>query len=122
MVCQVYTQSVYDNHNRITHERVEAVVTAGQGATLPTITGSGTQAPPGTLGGAQITLFKSDDAGYTWVARESKYLGTFGSPRPARAVWWRLGQSRDRSYMFQISDPTQFFMVAIVAELTGGKW
>jgi hypothetical protein len=247
MAAEVCTQSVYDNHNRITHERVEAVVTVGQGATLPTVsspqltvtagfsavyggfidstsagfvtdvgpigsiapttingyvvsmiaasliggtaqmyvalygaptnlaftlifkdqggvtqtlvssagtvsqpggsgltvwtfansasynimtngnsyifsTGTAFQAPPGTLGGAIITLFKSDDAGYTWVAREGKQLGAFGSPRTARAVWWRLGQSRDRAYKFRISDPTEFFMVAIVAEVSGGRW
>jgi hypothetical protein len=106
---KIYTQSVYDNHNRISHHRVEAVVTAGQGT-------SATSAPT-------ITLFKSDDGGYTWVAREGKQLGVmgYGSP-PARAVWWRLGQARDRSYEFQISDPTIFFMVAIVTEVSGGKW
>lgn len=107
MALEIATQSVYDNHNRITHERVEAVVTAGQGD---------------ITNGAIITLFKSDDAGYTWVAREGLQLGVQGSPRPARAVWWRLGQSRDRAYKFRISDPTQFFMVAIVAEVSGGKW
>lgn len=117
---KVYTQSVYDNHNRITHERVEAIVTVAQGPK-----GASGLAPTpanASLAGATITLFKSDDAGYTWIAREGKALGTQGSPRTARAVWWRLGQSRDRSYEFQISDPTPFFMVAIVAELTGGKW
>lgn len=103
----ITTQSVYDQHNRITHRRLEVVITPGESPSLTT--------------GALITLFVSDDGGYTWYARETQNLGPLGQ-RQLRAYWTNLGQSRDRVYMFQISDPTPLFTVDIVAELDGGKW
>lgn len=102
------TQSVYDSHNRITHRRVECVITAGEAAS------SGT-------GNSEITLYASDDSGKTTTARAPRFLGAKGD-RLTRAVWFNLGQARDRSYTFQVSDPTPLFTVDILAELDGGRW
>lgn len=105
--CLFTTQSIYDNHNRITHRRLELVITPGASTSLTT--------------GALITLLVSDDSGQTWYARETVSLGALGQ-RTFRAFWTNLGQSRDRVYAFQLTDPTPTFAVDIVAELDGGKW
>lgn len=104
---RLYSQSIYDNHSRISHNRVEVVVTAG-GAEK-----SGED--------AKITLFKSDDSGATFKALATKSLGIQGA-RESRTFWMKLGQSRDRTYMTQISDPTPTFTVQMVADLVGGRW
>lgn len=101
------TQSVYYMNERIIHRRLEIMITPGAGFSF-------TQ-------GALITLFVSDDSGQTWRARESKQLGAIGQ-RTVRAFWTNLGQSRNRVYKFQISDPTPTFTVDISADLSGGKW
>jgi len=101
------TQSIFDNHNRITHRRVELIITAGEAPDL--------ESDP------LVTLWVSDDSGSTWYARETFGLG-FRGQRQMRVFWTNLGQSRDRVYRFTISDPTPAFTVCILAELEGGKW
>ena len=96
------TQSVYEDHNRITHRRVEVVMTAGSGSDLTTPT--------------RITLLSSDDSGVTFRANAPKDLGLPGE-RVTRAVWTNLGQSRDRVYKVEISDPSVLFAVDITAEI-----
>lgn len=103
----VTTQSIYDKHNRITHRRLELILTCGGSTSISQ--------------GAFVTLFSSDDSGQTWIARETKSLGALGQ-RQYRAFWTNLGQSRDRSYKFQISDPSPLFTVDVTADLDGGKW
>jgi hypothetical protein len=107
MRARITTQSIYDKHNRITTNRVEAVITCGEGSSLTR--------------GAQITLYKSKDSGATYTARQTKSLGASGQ-RQARAFWTKLGQQRDLALMFQISDPTPTFAVDIQADVVGGKW
>lgn len=107
MRATVTTQSIYDSHNRLAHRRLEAIVTAGNSPSLTT--------------GAYITAFKSDDSGATYKALPMRSLGRLGN-RKARAVWFNLGQSRDRTYKFEITDPTETFFVDIQAEIEGGKW
>ena len=101
------TQSIYDSHNRISHRRVEAVVTAGQSTSL--------------TAGANITCYVSDDSGQTYHALPLRNLGVDGA-YTARAYWMNVGLSRDRTYKFQISDPTPVFAVDMPAELQGGRW
>ena len=107
MLQQFVTQSIYDNNNRITHRRLEVVITVGEAPDL----------------GVEplITLFVSRDSGRTWRARETKPMG-FKGDREVRVFWTNLGQARNQTYMFQVSDPTPSYTVAIVAELDGGKW
>jgi hypothetical protein len=107
MRARITTQSIYDKHNRITTDRVELVVTCGEGTSLTT--------------GANVTLYKSKDSGATYTARQTKSLGAQGQ-RQARAYWTNLGQQRDLALAFQISDPTPTFAVDIQASVRGGKW
>lgn len=104
------TQSIYSNNNRITHQRLEAVVTVG-----------GAPTSAGLLNGALLTLRVSDDYGLTYYSRELDALGNDGN-RSLRAVWTGLGQARHRVYNFRISDPTPLFTVQQVAEWIVGLY
>jgi hypothetical protein len=101
------TQSVYDSHHRISHRRLEAVVTAGGSTSISS--------------GANLTCYKSDDGGRTYMALPMANLGAQGN-YTARAQWSNLGSAYDRAYKFLIADPTQLFVVDIVAELEGGRY
>jgi hypothetical protein len=106
LVSAFTTQSVYDRHNRISHRRVELVMTPG-GGTFTT--------------NPQVTLYRSDDSGNTFLALPLRGLGLVGQ-RNTRTTWFNLGQSRDRVYKFHISDPSPTFSVDILADLDGGHW
>lgn len=101
------TQAVYDRNNRIAHNRLELMITAGGTASFLT--------PP------QVTLFVSDDGGNTFTPRDDRSMGLVGQ-RSYRLVWFNLGQSRNRVYRFQISEATPSYVVDIFAELDGGQW
>lgn len=101
-----YTQSVYEQHNRITHRRIELVVTCGGSTTYQS--------------DAKITLLSSDESGAWYVARPTRTLGQQGQ-RSSRVFWTNLGQSRDRAYGFQVSDPTLLFTVEVTADVYVGK-
>lgn len=87
-------QSVYSQHNRIAHRRLELVVT----------------------GAGNIKLSVSNDSGATWYDRETLTFTTTTGEQP-RAAWNNLGQSRDRAYKATISGATESFTVD--AELIG---
>lgn len=102
-----FTQSIYDNHNRIRHNRLELVMTAGGSTSIPNT--------------ARVTLLISNDSGAVFHAGQVKSLGKEGERR-ARAIWFSQGMSRDRAYGFQVSDPTPTFTVQVTADLAGGQW
>lgn len=101
------TQAVYDRNNRIAHRRLELMITAGGTTSFTT--------------DPRVTLFVSDDGGYTFVAGDEQSLGVQGQHN-VRLVWWNLGQSRNRVYRFQITEASPSYVVDIFAELDGGKW
>lgn len=115
-LCQFTTQGVYSGNNRITHRRLECVITPGDTQLLNVN-------PEGVVGpyNPQITLYASDNGRVYESFADPVFLGAEGD-YDTRQVWWNLGQSRNRNYMFQITDPTQVFVVDIQAELQGGKW
>lgn len=108
MTSQFTTQSIYDMHNRIIHRRVELIMTVGGAIPL-------NYAP-------KLTLYISDDGGYTW--RSSGQPSTLGVQGQYlwRAVWFNLGQARDRVYMIELSDPTPMYTIDMTTEVSGGKW
>jgi hypothetical protein len=107
-ICEFVTQSIYSNHDRIQHRRVECIITAGG-------TQSATAVPV-------IDIFESDDSGRTFTQSwDVQNLGGEGQ-YDQRAVAFNLGQSRDRVYKFRVTDPTPTFAVDIQATLEGGKW
>lgn len=58
----------------------------------------------------QVMLRFSDDGGHSWSNEKWTSFGKIGQ-RKRRAIWRRLGQSRDRVYEVTISDPVK---VAII--------
>lgn len=123
-ICSFTTQPIYDGNNRITHRRLEAVITPGgtpslwQTAYDPNGSGTGNvlaaYAPT-------IELFVSDN-GYVFESfTDPVNLGALGD-YDKRAFWFNLGQSRMRFYQFRVTEPTKLFTVDIQAELHGGKW
>ena len=107
LLAKFRTQSVYSNHDRIVHRRLEAIVTAGESTSL--------------TAGAYLTCKVSDDSGRTWRALPMRSLGASGQ-YTTRATWFNLGMSRDRVYEFELSDPTEYFAVDLQAEVQGGRW
>jgi len=142
-------QSVYDGNNRISHKRLEVMMTAGKPDPVVTSvnrrlletgsfrlmeSGAGASSPLGAvrllesgftgafLGNpAKFTLYVSDDSGRTFRAFPDRNLGVTGDYNH-RMPWFNLGQSRSRVYRGLISDPTPTFTVQITAELSGGRW
>jgi hypothetical protein len=55
----------------------------------------------------QVNLSYSDDGGHTFCPERSVSLGPIGS-RLTRAIWRRLGMSRDRVFRVTCSDPVKF--------------
>lgn len=102
-----YTQSLYDKHNRIRHNRVELVMTAGGSDSI--------------TANARVTIMISNDSGAVYHNGQVKNLGVQGQ-RAARAIWFALGMSRDRAYGFEISDPSPTFTVEVTTDVAGGKW
>ncbi len=64
----------------------------------------------------QIMLRWSNDGGRTWSSEHWRTLGALGAYR-TRAIWRRLGQSRDRVYELVISDPVKRVLVDAWADV-----
>ena len=64
----------------------------------------------------QMMLRWSDDGGRTWSSEHWRSLGRLGEYR-ARAIWRRLGQSRDRVYELSMSDPVKRVIVDAWADV-----
>ena len=107
-VVQWTFQPIYSNHDRVRHQRFEMVMGTGEG----TVTGQGVN--------PKITLEISDDGGNTFRAMPLKSLGALGH-RQTRAVWWRLGMSRQRVYRVTVSDPVQAWIVDAQVEVLMAK-
>ena len=63
----------------------------------------------------QAALSWSDDGGHTW---SSDYLASIGAQGQyqARAMWWRLGCSRSRTFRVSISDPVKRILIGAYVE------
>jgi len=104
-VCEFTMQSYYNQHQRLVTRRVEVVVTPGEGASM-------TVAPV-------IDMLMSTD-GFTYASfQDPVNLGLPGQ-FDSRAIWWNLGQSRDLSLRFRITDPTPTFAVDVQATFEPG--
>lgn len=122
-ICSFTTQGIYDGNNRITHRRVEVVMTPG-GATGVTGGSSVRQNPLTGASGfyaPQVELYCSDN-GYVFESFTDPVLLGAQGDYDKRAFWFNLGQARIRFYRFRVTEPTPLFTVDIQAELQGGKW
>jgi hypothetical protein len=64
----------------------------------------------------QAMLRWSDDGGRTWSSEHWRSMGRLGEYR-TRAIWRRLGQSRDRVFELSISDPVKRVIVDAWADV-----
>lgn len=78
--------------NRVNHDRFQLDIEAGVG-----LDGSGNGTDP------QVMLRWSDDGGHTWSNEKWTSIGKIGQFKN-RAIWRRLGMSRDRVYEITITD------------------
>ncbi len=58
----------------------------------------------------------SDDGGHTWSNWHHRSIGAIGEYK-ARAIWRRLGSSRDRVFEISVSDPIKAVIVDAYAEV-----
>lgn len=67
----------------------------------------------------QAMLSWSDDYGHSWSTEHWTSIGPIGA-RKTRAIWRRLGASRDRVYKVQITDPVKITLLGAEVDLTQG--
>lgn len=99
---------VYAQGLRASHKRFELGYTPGYG----TATGQGAN--------PKLTLFVSDDGGNTWRARPTKDIGVQGAYRQILA-WDGLGESRNRVYRCQMSDPVRMLTLDTQLDVEGAR-
>jgi hypothetical protein len=109
VVCAFTTMPIYNQNNRQVVRRVEAVVTAGQGAT------------PGVA--PRINLLLSANWGETYDSSgdDSQTLGVPGDTGN-RAIWWNLGQYDSLVMQFRVTDASPTFSVDVTAYVEQCKW
>lgn len=101
-------QPVYADRLRASHRHLEIGVASGQGLS------SGQGQDP------LLTLHVSDDGGNTWRARPTRSLGRLGEYRK-RVQYWNLGESRERVYRCEVSDPIRLFVLDTLLGVEGGR-
>lgn len=99
---------VYAQGLRASHRRFELGFTPGQG----TATGQGAN--------PKLTLFLSDDGGNTEWARQTKELGVQGDYQCVLA-YDNLGESKNRVYRCQMSDPVKMFTLDTQLDVEGAR-
>ena len=104
----VTAPSVQNEGEYLFHNRLHIDCDMGRGL----ITGQGSD--------PQLMLDWSDDGGYTWSSEYWRSVGKIGEYK-ARAIWHRLGRSRDRVYRAQYSDPTPFTLIEAIADVERGE-
>lgn len=99
--------AVADGNQWIEHDRLELIFETGVGLN----TGQGSQ--------PKVMLDWSNDGGRNWESERWASLGDIGNHQ-ARAVFPRLGRSKDRVYRWTVSDPVKlWFMEARLNEESG---
>ncbi len=82
---------------------------------------AGTGLTSGQGSDPQVILQWSDDKGHTWSNEHPTSAGKKGEYR-RRAMWWRLGRTRERIFQVSVSDPVRWSLLdAIVNFLTGRR-
>lgn len=91
------------------------IVTGGSGYTsAPTVTFvGGTQDP-------QAMLQWSDDDGHTWSNEHWRSIGPIGD-YDRRAIWRRLGRSRNRTFKLSMTDPVKPIILGAYADIELGE-
>jgi len=106
------TQIINKNHVNVIHNRVEVEFEAGVGLNK-TSTEDGYD--------PQATLKWSDDGGNTWSDGKTVSIGQF-QQYGTRAVWRRLGKSRNRIYELTMEEPVKTVLVGTYAQIKACKF
>ena len=96
------------------HHQVEVDLETGVGPTPPLLDGAGNARDP------MISLRFSDDGGHRWSNTYSVGAGKVGEYRK-RAIWRRLGRSRERIYEVSVSDPVRWRLIDAYVQLSPGS-
>ena len=99
------TQIINKERLNVIHNKVEVDFEHGVG-----LSGSGSGSDP------QATLKWSDDEGNTWSAGLSVDIGAY-QQYDTRAIWRRLGKSRNRIYELTIEEPVKVVITGAYADL-----
>jgi len=102
------TQHQHAQGKRLFWSSLQLDIEAGVGLT----TGQGSD--------PQIMLRWSDDGGHTWSNEHWHSMGPLGE-YSRRAIWRRLGQSRNRVYEVVIADPVKRVIVDAWADVEAGQ-
>ena len=94
IVSEITTKHVSNNLSRVIIHALQVDLEAGIGLA----TGQGSD--------PQIMLQVSKDDGHTWGAERWRSMGKIGEYK-TRAIWYRMGQSRDFVFRLRISDPVK---------------
>lgn len=119
------SQSVYtDNGNPITRQRVTPHLTAGLKEVFYSSFQLDAEMGVGADGGVQgenpqAMLQWSDDGGHSWSNELWRSFGRIGK-RNHRAIWRRLGKSRDRVFKLTITDPVKVAIIGAQFEAEAG--
>lgn len=97
----------------IYHNRLQVDVESGVSPQPPLRDGAGNPRDP------MLTLKYSDDGGHTWSSGRDVGFGQPGKFR-TRAIWRRLGRSRDRVYELTCSDPVPVRIIDAYLDATPG--
>ena len=98
------TPHVSSEQTRIFHQQFQLDMEVGDGPQPPLLDGAGDPRDP------QIMLRWSDDGARTWGNEHWIGAGQAGAYR-TRAIWRRMGYSRDRVYEFAVTDPVPWRIV-----------
>ena len=96
------------------HHSLQVDLEAGVGPSPPLTDGAGDPRDP------MIGLRWSDDGGHTWSNTYQKGAGQIGN-YAKRAIWRRLGRSRDRIYEISASDAVPWRIIDAFLEISPGN-
>ncbi len=105
-------QAILKEKKNIFHDSLEIEFESGVGLSVndPDL-GTGTD--------PQAMLDWSDDGGHTWSNEHNTDIGVQGTYK-TRAIWRRLGRSRDRIYRMKVTDPVKTIIIGAYLEATRG--
>jgi hypothetical protein len=105
---------ISQERNWFFHHKLQVDIQVGLGPTPPLLDGAGNPRDP------VIEMRFSDTSAKTWSNTQSIGFGQVGQ-YSTRAIWRRLGRSRDRIYEIAVSDPVPVRIVDAYLEVSPGS-
>lgn len=105
-ICEI--PNIHAERNRMFFKQIELDIERGVGLT------NGQGSDP------QIMMQWSDDGGHTWNNEYWRSAGKVGE-YTKRVIWRQLGESRSRSFRFKTSDPVNFTLIGLTADVEIGN-